>query len=123
MNQSSLTDADQDTIERAEELAALTGADAIRQWAGAESYDVASTLSAYTEALGAAQALIFDLIAITRRLNGEPETYTCVLCGATISVFIDHGDGWHHYRGSGTAADPIELYDAGHPATLSGMIP
>ena len=46
------------------------------------------------------------------------ETYTCSRCGALIGVFIGHGDGWHHYRGEGTAASPVELFDAGHEATF-----
>jgi hypothetical protein len=51
------------------------------------------------------------------------ETYHCAVCGATIGHFIGHGDGWHHFRGAGTAADPTVLYDAGHEATPGGMIP
>lgn len=49
----------------------------------------------------------------------DDETYTCSTCGGTISIFIGHGDAWHHYRGQGTAADPVELYDAGHDATFA----
>ena len=47
------------------------------------------------------------------------EAYTCSACGALIGVFIGHGDGWHHYRGEGTAASPVELFDAGHEATFA----
>jgi hypothetical protein len=41
------------------------------------------------------------------------ETY-CRVCGAEVGIFIGHGDAWLHYRGEGTVADPVELYDAGH---------
>jgi hypothetical protein len=116
-----LSDRDRDTLERAEELAALTGADAVRQWAGTQSYDVASTLSAYVEAFGAAQKLISDLVAIIGRT--EDEAYTCATCGQWVGIFIDHGDGWHHYRGEGTAASPVVIYDPGHEATPAGMLP
>src|SRR2546423_707318 len=49
----------------------------------------------------------------------DDETYFCSTCGGTISIFIGHGDGWQHYRGQGTAASPVELYDAGHEATFA----
>ena len=42
--------------------------------------------------------------------------YTCLTCGAPIGMFIGR-QGWHHYRGDGTAASPVEIYDAGHEAT------
>ena len=46
------------------------------------------------------------------------DNYACTTCGALIGVFIGHGDGWHHYRGEGTAASPVELFDADHEATF-----
>lgn len=68
---SNLTDADRATLERAAELAALHGADKVRQWAGTASYDVSSTLAAYVECVGACQALLGDLAAAVERLGGE----------------------------------------------------
>jgi hypothetical protein len=57
---------------------------------------------------------------------GEPEddhwrdyNYTCKTCGAQIGMFIGR-QGWQHYRGDGTTASPVEIYDAGHEATLGG---
>ena len=123
---SSLTDADRRLIARAAELQALRGPDQVRQWAGAASYDVASTLSAFAAAFSAAQAVIGDLAALVRRLDDDDDEdidYRCATCKATIGIFIGHGDGWHHYRGAGTADSPTELYDAGHPATLTGLLP
>ena len=29
--------------------------------------------------------------------------------------------GWQHYCGDGTAASPVVLYDAGHPAAPGGI--
>lgn len=46
----------------------------------------------------------------------DDETFACSACGATISIFLGL-TGWRHYRGNGTAASPVELYDAGHEAT------
>jgi hypothetical protein len=53
----------------------------------------------------------------------EDEDYNCAVCGALIGHFIGHGDDWHHYRGEGTADSPVEIYDAGHPAALTGPLP
>lgn len=47
----------------------------------------------------------------------------CTTCGQWASIFIGHGDGWHHYRGEGTVASPVELYDAGHEVTPGWVTP
>ena len=44
--------------------------------------------------------------------------YACSTCGGQIGMFIGR-QGWHHYRGDGTAASPVEIYDVGHEATFS----
>ncbi len=43
----------------------------------------------------------------------------CRTCGAEVGIFLGHGDGWHHYRGEGTVASPVELFDAGHEAEFA----
>jgi hypothetical protein len=52
----------------------------------------------------------------TRLAEGEDQEDEpfCAGCGADIGIFIGLGPGWHHFRGEGTAASPVELYDAGH---------
>jgi hypothetical protein len=47
----------------------------------------------------------------------------CTTCGHWAGIFIGHGDGWHHYRGEGTAASPVELYDVGHEVTAARTVP
>ena len=42
----------------------------------------------------------------------------CSACGEPIGHFIGY-DGWHHWRGEGTAASPVELYDAGHAPVVA----
>jgi hypothetical protein len=42
-----------------------------------------------------------------------------VICNAAVGIFHGHGDGWHHYRGDGTADNPNELYDAGHEPVIA----
>ena len=32
-------------------------------------------------------------------------------------------EGWRHFRGEGTAASPVELYDAGHEAVVRWTVP
>lgn len=43
----------------------------------------------------------------------------CSACGAAIGIFQGHGDAWKHYRGSGTAASPVELLDTDHELVVA----
>jgi hypothetical protein len=47
----------------------------------------------------------------------------CAACGALVGIFRGHGDGWRHYRGEGTVASPVELYDAGHEPAVAWREP
>ncbi len=51
--------------------------------------------------------------------GGDDDTFTCSTCGALIGMFIGRQGGWLHYRGDGTTASPVEIYDAGHEATFA----
>lgn len=53
--------------------------------------------------------------------RADDETLTCSSCGALIGMFTGR-QGWHHYRGDGTTASPVEIYDAGHEATFAGQL-
>ena len=70
-------------------------------------------------------ALVRDLAMVERlmaRLNEGPdddEEPICGACGATIGVFHGRGDAWLHYTGQGTAASPVELFDAGHEPVIA----
>jgi hypothetical protein len=48
----------------------------------------------------------------------EPQPF-CSACGATVGVFHGHGPDWRHYRGEGTVASPVELFDAGHAPVVA----
>lgn len=50
--------------------------------------------------------------------DDEPEPY-CTACGATVGIFIGHGDAWLHYTGAGTVASPVDLYNAGHAPVIA----
>jgi hypothetical protein len=70
-------------------------------------------------------ALVRDRAMIERleaRLDEEyaaaDEPY-CETCGASIGVFHGRGDAWLHYTGVGTAASPVELFDAGHEPVIA----
>lgn len=52
----------------------------------------------------------------------DAEPY-CETCGAQVAIFHGLGDGWHHYRGNGTAETPNELYDAGHAPAVAWRHP
>jgi hypothetical protein len=44
----------------------------------------------------------------------DDEEPFCSTCGSPVGIFRGHGPAWHHFRGEGTAASPVELYDADH---------
>ena len=50
--------------------------------------------------------------------DDDPEPY-CTTCGASVGIFIGHGDAWLHYTGQGTVASPVDLYDAGHAPVIA----
>ena len=39
-------------------------------------------------------------------------------CGASVGIFLGHGKDWRHFRGEGTVASKIELYEADHTASV-----
>jgi hypothetical protein len=45
---------------------------------------------------------------------GEDAEPCCAECGADIGIFLRFGLDWRHYRGNGTTAGRIEVFDAGH---------
>jgi hypothetical protein len=51
----------------------------------------------------------------------DAEPY-CLTCGQWVHMFHGH-EGWQHFRGQGTAASPVELYDAGHEAVVRWTVP
>jgi hypothetical protein len=51
--------------------------------------------------------------------DGLDEEPYCAVCDAAVGIFIGHGDAWLHYRGEGTAASPVELFDAWHEPLIA----
>jgi hypothetical protein len=63
------------------------------------------------------------LAAATEGVDDEnaAEPY-CLTCGQWVHMF--HGvEGWRRFRGEGTAASPVELYDAGHEPLVGWTVP
>ncbi len=51
----------------------------------------------------------------------DAEPY-CLTCGEWVHMF--HGvEGWRHFRGEGTVASPVVLYDAGHEPAVAWTVP
>jgi hypothetical protein len=69
---------------------------------------LASALGSVLDALDDGQADGLD--------DEEPYCYTC---GSPVGIFHGHGDGWHHWRGQGTAASPVELVGVDHEADVA----
>jgi hypothetical protein len=55
---------------------------------------------------------------LDHQYDDDPEPY-CSACGASIGIFIGHGDAWLHYTGEGTVESPVDLYDAGHAPVVA----
>ena len=48
----------------------------------------------------------------------HPEPF-CMLCGADVGIFLRFGLDWRHYRGDGTTAGLIEIFDPGHAPVIA----
>ncbi|MGH3403815.1 MAG: hypothetical protein ACRDRJ_15150 [Streptosporangiaceae bacterium] len=51
----------------------------------------------------------------------DAEPY-CTACGAWVGLFHAVA-GWRHFRGKGTSASPVVLYDAGHEPAVAWTVP
>lgn len=64
------------------------------------------------------RALVDRLYARLDETRDDGDPY-CTVCSGNVAIFHGHGDAWHHYRGEGTAASPVELFDAGHAPAVA----
>ena len=53
----------------------------------------------------------------------EEPVPVCRQCGALVGIFLDHGLEWQHFRGDGTTAGAQKIYDPGHPAEVTWLLP
>jgi hypothetical protein len=137
-DQTGLGAQDRRHIDMARQLAAIGTVAGLREHAGTDD-----VVCALVDFWGAARQALTDLIAIAERATGPDdadadedrgdeddrlgeyddddfEPYcTVTRCGATVGIFVAHGEAWLHYTGAGTADDPVELFDPGHPAAVA----
>jgi hypothetical protein len=56
---------------------------------------------------------------LDHQYDDDPEPY-CSTCGTAIGIFLGQQDkGYQHYRGAGTVASPVEIFDADHEPTVA----
>jgi hypothetical protein len=67
------------------------------------------------------QAMTERLLDRVNEANQEADVLEpyCSACDGTIGIFRGRGDGWHHFRGAGTIASPVKLFDAGHEPVVA----
>jgi hypothetical protein len=53
----------------------------------------------------------------------EEPVPVCRRCGARVAIFLTHGLGWQHFRGDGATSGDHEIYDPGHPAEATWLLP
>jgi hypothetical protein len=47
----------------------------------------------------------------------------CRRCGGLAGIFLNRGLQWQHYRGDGITSGAQEIYDPGHAAEVTWIIP
>ena len=47
----------------------------------------------------------------------------CRHCGAPVGIFPDHGLRWQHFRGDAATSGTQQIYDPGHPAEATWLLP
>ncbi len=47
----------------------------------------------------------------------------CRECGAPVGIFLAHGLRWQHFRGDGATTGTQQIYDPGHPAEVTWLLP
>ena len=53
----------------------------------------------------------------------EEPVPVCRECGAPVGIFLAHGLRWQHFRGDGITSGAQEIYDPGHPAEVTWILP
>jgi hypothetical protein len=47
----------------------------------------------------------------------------CRQRGAPVGIFLAHGLRWQHFRGDGATSGTQDIYDPGHPAEATWLLP
>jgi hypothetical protein len=54
--------------------------------------------------------------------DGEPIP-VCRQCGAPVGIFLARGLRWQHFHGDNATTGAQEIYDPGHPAEVTWLLP
>ena len=97
---------------------------ALREYVGRalsdERHDRQETLKRVAAELARVSVI---LAAATEGVDDEDDAEPyCTACGRWVGMFLGV-EGWRHFRGEGTAASPVVLYDAGHEAVVAWAVP
>jgi hypothetical protein len=55
--------------------------------------------------------------------EGEEPFPVCRQCGAPVAIFLTHGLRWQHFRGNAATSGTQQIYDPGHPAEVTWLLP
>ena len=55
--------------------------------------------------------------------SDEEPIPVCRQCGGLAGIFPDHGLHWQHYRGDGITSGAQQIYEPGHSAEVTWILP
>jgi hypothetical protein len=79
-----------------------------------EAFEIALTAAAPTAAQNPDDAANPD---------DEEPLPVCRQCGAPVGIFLAHGLRWQHFHGDNATTGDQEIYDPGHPAEVTWLLP
>jgi hypothetical protein len=59
----------------------------------------------------------------TEASEDEEPIPVCRRCASQVGIFLNHGQGWQHFRGDGLTSGAQEIYDPGHPVEVTWCLP
>jgi|SRR5215469_3737473 len=71
------------------------------------------------------EAFEIAFTAVPPTLDGDDEEplSVCRQCGGLVGIFPDRGLRWLHFRGDATTSGAQQVYDPGHAAEASWILP
>jgi len=55
--------------------------------------------------------------------GGDEAVPVCRRCGGQLGIFLVRSLDWQHFRGDWTTSGTQEVYDPGHPAEVTWLLP
>jgi hypothetical protein len=69
------------------------------------------------------EAFEIALTAVAPIPDDEEPIPVCGQCGAPVGIFLAHGLRWQHFHGDNATTGTQEIYDPGHPAEVTWLLP